>query len=119
MISTFRIIDVVAKVIERCDFYESSLLLDDGQLSRTVWNNRLVLLEAIKKGWSVLVKVEPGSPLLDDAELVRLAIKECGPSELRFASWTLKNDRDFIHSVVYKYQRPRRSTCSRMGLAGR
>jgi hypothetical protein len=93
-------IDVVAKVIKRCDLHESILLLDDGQLADDVWNNRLVVLEAIKKGWKVLDKVEPGSPLLEDAELVRLAIKECGPSELRYASLTLRNDHDFIHSVA-------------------
>jgi len=96
-------IDIVAKAIEcmkvDLSYRSADTLVSTVRLSDNVWCHRSVMMAAIKKGWSVLERLDSESPLRDDAELVRLAVKN-SPSQLQYASANLRGDRDFILSLV-------------------
>lgn len=70
--------------------------------SRRLQSDRIFILHvlaALKKCEQVLHRLDPDSPFLDDAEIVRLAVKKC-PSELLYVSECLRGERKFILSLV-------------------
>jgi Domain of unknown function (DUF4116) len=59
-------------------------------------------MACLKKGWSVLelvVAVDENSPHLSDQEIIRLAT-EHNPDAFQYASVTLRQDREFVLSLV-------------------
>jgi len=75
------------------------ILISTVRLTDGVWSHRSVVVAAINKGWSVLDRLDSESPLRDDAELVRLAVKN-SPSQRQYASTNLRSDHHFILSLV-------------------
>lgn len=63
------------------------------------WENRSAVKACLEIGWPVLQFLVPPNPFLEDPELVRLAVQG-DPLQLRYASSLLKDDREFILSLV-------------------
>jgi len=89
-------IDVVLKAIETMDI-DNPLVFDD--LIPDLWNYRPVVLAWLKRGLELLKDLPRDSCFCEDSEVVQLAVK-AKYSEFRYASESLRADRDFVLSLV-------------------
>lgn len=100
-------VDLVVRAIEVHYTYsrpDEMIMGDDGEgtLLSCVWDQKDVVTSCLKKGFNVLEALHydvPGSPFLDDEEIVTLAVKS-KPNEFQYASTRLKSDRDFVLSLL-------------------
>jgi len=92
-------IDVVLKALELCDPCYVNLPGLVEHFAQGIWEHQSIVLTFLNMGAPVLFKLGSHSSLLDNAELVRIAV-HTSPSELQYASRRLKGDRDFILSLV-------------------
>jgi hypothetical protein len=99
-------LDLVTRAIENLDCEEHMLRNFFDKLDPAVWNHRPAVVAWLRSGKPILDKLSSldGNPFISDREIVTMSVAN-DPANLLHASQNLRNDREFVLSLVKQTDR--------------